>query len=385
MTYTQKYYEEIFLSNLDNAFDNSLISHDQEFPTYVKSKQDISNFYVMNLSVISDGIEDVYYDMTDVHNSNKITLALGEDLDRSIGDNIGCLRPEATRASVVVLFTTDNYDVVKTIPAGILVSTVDGVTYRTIEEVDLPPNTTEIEVQANAVEAGMSSRVLPETITQLVSDTTEENIGVTIKKVINPSSSSGGFNTFNDEEYRELLLNHRKENIKGTWEAFEKFFDEYDGLNSYKLIPNWNASGTLKVVLDPGTPYQLNDVYNKIVSGVTQIDDDIAMFSFEPVPINIYATCNVDIDLINPYSSVEKEAIKSRIVDAIKLYIDGNVTRYTGLRIGEDFIPYQLGVFLKEEKLVPELKNITFEYPTAPITIFDEQKGVANNIVIEME
>lgn len=385
MTYTQKYYEEIFLSNLENAFDSGLISHDEEFTTYIKSKQDISNFYVMNLSVFSDSIDDVYYDMTDVHNSNKVTLALGDDLDTSIGDAVGCLRPEATCASVLVEFTTDNYDVVKTIPEGILVSTTDGVTYATVEEVDLPPNTTRIEVQAMAVESGMDSRVLADTLTRLVSDTTEESIGVNIKRVTNPSSSSGGSNTFNDEEYRELLLNHRKENIKGTWQSFEKFFDEYDGLNSYKLIPNWNGSGTLKIVLDPGTPYQLNDVYNKIVSGVTQIDDDIAMFSFEPVPINIYATCNVDIDLINPYSSVEKETIKSRIIDAIKLYIDGNVTRYTGLKIGEDFIPYQLGVFLKEEKLIPELKNITFEYPTAPITILDEQKGVANDIVIEME
>ena len=385
MTYTQKYYEEIFLSNLENAFDSGLISHDEEFTAYIKSKQDISNFYVMNLSVFSDGIDDVYYDMTDVYNSNKVTLALGDDLDYSIGDAIGCLRPEATRASVIVEFTTDNYDVVKTIPEGILVSTTDGVTYITIEEVDLPPNTTTIEVQAMAVESGMTSRVLADTLTRFVSDVTEESIGVNIKRVTNPSSSSGGSNTFNDEEYRELLLNHRKENIKGTWQSFEKFFDEYDGLNSYKLIPNWNGSGTLKIVLDPGTPYQLNDVYNKVVSGVTQIDDDIAMFSFEPVPINIYATCNVDIDLINPYSSVEKETIKSRIIDAIKLYIDGNVTRYTGLKIGEDFIPYQLGVFLKEEKLIPELKNITFEYPTAPITILDEQKGVANDIVIEME
>ena len=67
------------------------------------------------------------------------------------------------------------------------------------------------------------------------------------------------------------------------------------------------------------------------------------------------------------------------------MYIEGNVTDYTGLSIGEDFVPYQLGVFLKEEDLVPELKNIVFEYPTAPITIEDEQKGVANDIVIEME
>ena len=154
-------------------------------------------------------------------------------------------------------------------------------------------------------------------------------------------------------------------------------------MNSWKVIPNWNNTGTIKIVLDPGTPFQLNDVYNKIKCSVDQLDNDITMFSFEPVPINIYATCNVDIDLINPYSTIEKEAIRSRIVDAIKLYLDGNVTDFTGLRIGEDFIPYQLGVFIHD--YVPELKNINFSYPTGPVTIEDEQKGVSNEIIIEME
>lgn len=382
--YVQRYYEDIFLDNLENAHDNSLISHDDEFLDYVKSKQDISNFYVMNLSVISDGIDDVYYDMTDVYYSNKVDYAIEDDLD-SIGDTVGCLRPEATYASVLLTFTTDNYAIVKTIPEGLIVSNDEGVSYVTVDEVDLPPYTTEIDIQAFAVEPGMGSRVLAGTLTKIVSDTTEESIGINIKSVTNKSNSSGGVNSYTDKDYRNLILNHRKENIRGTVEAFEKFFADYDGLNSWNIIPNWNGTGTVKIVLDPGTPYQLNDVYTQIKESVTQIDDDINMFSFEPVPINIYATCNVDIDLINPYSSIEKEAIKSRIVDAIKLYIEGNVTDYTGLSIGEDFVPYQLGVFLKEEDLIPELKNIVFEYPTAPITIEDEQKGVANDIIIEME
>lgn len=388
MTYVQKYYDELFLNNLENAFDSGLISHDEEFTTYIKSKQDISNFYVMNLSVYSDSEEDIYYDMTDVYNSHKIGLALGSDLD-DIGDEVGCQRPLATRASVELTFITEVYETVKTIPEGIQCSTVDGIVYQTVEDAELPPNTNEITIQALALESGTKSRVLAETITKIDSNATDETIGVTLKSVINHNHSSGGTNAFNDEEYRELILNHRKENIRGSNEAFEKFFDNYDGLDSYKLIPCWNGSGTLKVVLDPGTPYQLNDVYNKLKDSVTQIDDDITMFSFEPVPLDIYAVCNVDIDLINPYSSIEKETIKSRIIDAIKLYIDGNVTEYTGLKIGEDFIPYQLGVFI--HNLVPELKDITFKYPrnkdgeVIPITITDEQKGVANDINIEME
>ena len=92
--------------------------------------------------------------------------------------------------------------------------------------------------------------------------------------------------------------------------------------------------------------------------------------------------------MINPYSSVEKESIKARIEEAVQLYVEGNVTEYTGLRIGEDFIPYQLGVFIS--KLVPELKDITFKYPrdtngeVIPITITDEQKASLHDVNIEI-
>lgn len=65
--------------------------------------------------------------------------------------------------------------------------------------------------------------------------------------------------------------------------------------------------------------------------------------------IDVYATVNVDIDQINPYSDTEKEDIRSRIIQAIKVFIDGGYTvsneYYPGLLIGEDFIPYKLGVF----------------------------------------
>jgi len=389
MTFVQKYYEELFLFSLENAYDDGLISHDDEFLTYVKSKQDISNFYVMNLSVLADSIEDVYYDMNDIYYSNKVDYALGSDLDE-IGRIVGCTRPAATKASVELTFTTEVYDTVKTIPEGIIVSTLGGTKYITVQSVDLPVGTAEINIQAEAVEAGIDSRVLAGTLVKIDTNAVEEIIGVTLKTVTNPAGSSGGVDEYTDEEYRELILDWRKENIRGSKEAYEYFFANYDGINSYKLIPNWNVTGSLKVVVDPGTPYQLNDVYEKLQATVTQFPEDISMFAPEPLPIDIYAVCNVDIDLINPYSSVEKEAIKSRIIDAIKLYINGDVENYSGLGIGEDFIPYQLGVFIHEQ--VPELKNINFlQYtnsgvvPAEPVTITDEQKGVANDITIEME
>lgn len=386
--YVQKFYEELFLFSLENAYDDGLISHDENFLTYIKSKQDISNFYVMNLSVLADSLEDVHYDMQDVYLSNKIDYALGTDLDE-IGRIVGCTRPAATRASVVLTFRTNSYDTVKVIPAGITVSNNKGVSYVTVSDVELPTGTSEIDIYALASEAGMGSRVLANTLTTIVGDATEETIGVSLNSVTNKNPSSGGNDTYNDEDYRELILDWRKENIRGSQEAFTKFFAEYDGITSYTLIPNWNGvTGTLKIVVDPGDSEQLNDIYTKLRESVTQMTEDITLFAPEQVPIDIYAVCNVDIDVINPYSSIEKDSIKARIEDAVKLYIDGNVTEYTGLRIGEDFIPYQLGVFIS--KLVPELKDITFKYPrdnngeVVPITITDEQKAVCHAVNIEI-
>ena len=386
--YIQKFYEELFLFSLENAYDSGLISHDENFLTYVKSKQDISNFYVMNLSVFADSLEDVHYDMQDVYLSNKVDYALGRDLDE-IGRIIGCTRPPATRASVVLTFRTGVYDTVKTIPAGITVSNNRGVSYSTVNSVELPSGTSEIDIYALADEAGMGSRVLAGALNSIVSDVSEETLGVALNSVTNRESSNGGEDAYDDELYRELILEWRKENIRGSKEAYRKFFANYDGVTSYTLIPNWNGvSGTVKIVVDPGDPEQLRDIYNKLCDGVTQLPEDITLFAPEPVPIDIYAICNVDIDVINPYSSVEKDSIKSRIEEAVRLYVEGNVTEFTGLRIGEDFIPYQLGVFIS--KLVPELKDITFKYPrdtngeVVPITITDEQKASLNDVNIEI-
>lgn len=386
--YVQKFYEDLFLFSLENAFDSGLISHDENFLTYVKSKQDISNFYVMNLSVLADSLEDVHYDMQDVYLSNKVNHALGVDLD-DIGRIVGCSRPQATKASVVLTFRTGSYDTVKVIPAGITVTNNKGISYSTDNRVELPPNTTEIDIHASADVAGTGSRVLAETLTSIASDVSEDTIGVSLNSVTNKVASSGGYDTYDDDDYRDLIMEWRKENIRGSKEAFTKFFANYDGITSYTLIPNWNGvSGTVKVVVDPGDPEQLRDIYSRLNDEVTQLSEDITLFAPEPVPIDIYAVCNVDIDVINPYSSVEKESIKARIEEAVQLYVEGNVTEYTGLRIGEDFIPYQLGIFIS--KLVPELKDITFKYPrdtngeVIPITITDEQKASLHDVNIEI-
>lgn len=386
--YIQKYYKDLFEGLLNYAYDVGLISHNEKFLDYVSSRRDISSFYIMTLSILADSIEDVYYDMSDVYGSSKIMYAIGDDLD-DIGLIVGCPRPKATRAGVELTFKLDSpFDFTINLKKNLLVSTVDNITYFTVEEVNVPVGETEVNVFALASVPGVGSRVEKDSL-KIFSGSilVEGNVNVGIS-VTNNKSSSGGRDKYSDEEYRELLLDWVKINIKGSEEAYKNYFANYDGLDSYKLVPNWQGiTGTVKVVLDPGHPYQLKECYDELNGIVSQFSEDIVMFPPDYVPIDIYAVCDVDIDRLNPYSSSEKMEIKSRIEDAIRNYIDGDLyskdrKEYLGLSIGEDFIPYKLGIYISQK--VPELKNIAFKYPVNPITITDEQLGKSNDITIEM-
>ena len=388
MNYQQKYFAELFYNSIIDAYENGLISNADDFIRYITNREDISNYYVMTLSVLADTIEDVYYDMTSVYESNKINLAMGVDLD-NIGKMIVCDRPLETRSWVLLTFTLSNsYDETKTIPQGVIVTGAHGVNYITMEEGVIPIGENTIEVYAESMSIGKKSRVLSNTLNAIVSGLEGSELTIT---VTNTMASTGGNDTYSDEDYRLLLLDWVRNNTRGSKEAYDRYFAEFDGLDSYKLIPNWNGSGTLKIVLEPGYPYQLQEAYDDITENICQLPDDITMWSPKRIGIKVYARCNVDIDVLNPYSESEKDEIKSRIVDAIKTYIDGDIEDYTGLDIGEDFIPYQLGIYLGQE--VPELKNILFyeknedgKYVTAnPVTITDEEIGFSEDITIVMD
>ena len=86
MNYEQKYFEEIFESMLEDSLNKGLISHAEEFEEYVKNQEDISNYYVMDKSVIAQMVASIYEDITKVYDSINVDVAEGVDLD-----NLGLL------------------------------------------------------------------------------------------------------------------------------------------------------------------------------------------------------------------------------------------------------------------------------------------------------
>lgn len=383
MNYEEKTYEEIFEAALEDSIANGLASHASDFESFIANREDISNYYVMDKSVISYMFRRAYESMTLVYNSVDLDLATGVDLE-NIGKKLGIPRPLDTQASVRVTFILEDTDLVNDInlEEGIIVSTEDGIEYETVEPLYISVEETKATVLCMSVEAGSHVRISKESIVNVV-----DELGYNFR-VTNTKASHGGTDEYDDDEYRDLLSNYRKILIRGSEESFEEFLINFDGIDGYKLIPNWNGTGTVKVILDidPDDSYLLNEAYARLKSEVTQIDDDIVMFAPVPKEIDIEASINVDIDQINPYSELEKEDIKSQIISAITTFINegyrNDGTWYTGLGIGEDFIPHKLAVFLDEE--IPELKDITFKTPNKPISIQDEEIGVINNIFIEM-
>jgi len=381
MNYVEKTYEEIFNAALQDMLESGMVSHAEDFEDFIANKQDISNYYVMDKSVISQMISKIYSEgITPTYESAKVEYAEGTDLD-NIGETVGVLRPEATAAEVQVTFTlNETLEENVNIPAGLLLSTRSGIRYTTLENVFIAAGETTTIITARAVEPGVKSKIIENTLTQIVDDLTYQ------LTVNNPASSTGGAEAYTDDEYRYLIMNHKKINLKGSNEAFEYYFANFNGIESYKLVPNWNGTGTIKCILDPGTDYQLNKAYTELQKSVVQADGDIFMSAPIDKYIDIYAIVNIDIDQINPYSQAEKNDIKAKIIQSIKVFVDGgyrnNGTWYTGLALGEDFIPHKLAVFLDNE--IPELKNITFNYPEDYIEIRDEEIGVSNEITIEM-
>lgn len=372
MSFKIRDYDEIFYTSLKKALEQELISREEEFAKYVQNKQDISNFYVMLLSVHSEVFEQVYNDMLQVYTSSKLPLATGTDLD-DIGVILNCTRPSATKSGVEITFKLPQpADKLLTEPAGIEVTSQGGIVYRTDEALTFAEGETKCKAFAYSIQSGVGYNVVPYQLNRITS------VLQNIKSLTctNEKASTGGTNGYTDKEYRELLSHWVELNQKGNYWAYKEYFSRADAVEDYKLIPNWDGTGTVKIIIDPGAPYLLNEVYNDLITQVEQVDTDIVLTAPLMKPIDIYVHVDVDIDRVNPYSSDEKTEIQGRIKQAIKDYFDT-------LKIGEDFIPHKLSVYI--DRFIPELQDILFDYPTKTVSISDEEQCELGDVTIIME
>lgn len=369
-----KDYYTLFEEIIGYAQEHSIISTNIDFVGLIKENKDIENFTVLLLAIMSKLDSELYEDMKDVKDGYNILTAVDQDLD-NLGAFKGISRPQATSCSVDLKFRLDDPLTETTIITNpIIVSTNDGITYTTLTDKTVEEGSTEFYLTAYADIPGINQRVSSGTLTIIKS-----GLPPIMDKanVTNPYPATGGSETYTDEEYREYLLNSDKIHEKSTRWAYKNYLDRYPGLDSYNLVPKWDGTGTIKIIIDisDNTQYHINMITKEIEDSVAWADDDVCVVAATQIPIEINMVCNVDIDQLNPYSLQEKEEIRSRLIKAVEVYINGgrkaDDSIYKGLSIGEDFIPYQLGIFLHNE--VDELKNIDIINPSGPINIGNDE------------
>lgn len=386
INFKNKDYKEIFKEMILDAYYKELVSNSSDFIAYIENEEDIENMFILFLSVFSKVYDEIYDMMEVVRDGYYLLKAQGGDLD-NLGLIMGVNRPQSTRSYAELVFILNNpQSEDKTIPSGVQVSTPDGrFVYRTVQPAFFGAGTTEVTVPSYAVNPGSRYRVGSNRLTRFV-ESVNEYVGCQVT-VYNPQASSGGTSTFTDKQYLEYLLKYRRIHQTGNEWAFKNFFANYEGLDSYRLIPKWDGTGTVKAVLDPGDDYHLNKVYNGLQGKSNLYDDDLTVVPAEKINIPIHVICNVDIDQINPFSSTEKDDIRARIKTAINVFVNGGIKNngvyHKGLVIGEDFIPHKLMVFVDNE--ISELKDISVDNPSQYISIGEEQIGSTDSITVDIQ
>ena len=385
VVYTKKEYPEIFMKELESALLQSLISRQEDFERYIRNREDISNFYVMILSVVAEAIGNLYEDLDNEYYSNKVDYAVDIDLD-DLGKLINCRRPQGTRSAVKLTFTlTTAQDHEVRIPQGILTHSSTGLSFKTSEELYFAVGETEKTITALCTERGSRHQTPAFTVTFIDTDLSDYIEGSV--SVDNLSSSFGGSDPFIDPDYRTLLKNWILKNQKGNLVAYTEYLDNVDGLESYALVPLWDGSGTMKVILDCDESDDiLNEIYNGLQSIVNEATGDIYMTFPEKIPIDVSTVVDVNIDRVNPFSTSEMDDLKGKILSAINRYIHGGVRvngeYFKGLTIGMDFVPFQLAKFVTEE--VPMVQNMEFNYPSGVVTIQGDEIGVPGDMNVVM-
>lgn len=383
--YSKKEYPEIFMKELQNAVMQSLISRQEDFERYIRNREDISNFYVMILSVVAEAIDGLYEDLDNEYYSNKVDYGVKSDLD-DLGKLINCSRPNGTRSAVKLTFRLSKVPQNEIrIPEGILTHSNNGLSFRTSEELYFGVGEIEKTITAICTEKGSSNQTSASTIN--IIDTDLSQYVDSVITVDNISSTFGGSDPFIDADYRTLLKNWILKNQRGNLVAYTDYLESIDGLESYALVPLWDGSGTIKVILDCDESDDiLNEIYEGLQTIVNEATADIYITFPEKIPIDVSTVVDVNIDRVNPFSTGEMDDIKSKIESAINRYIHGGIRvngkYFKGLTIGMDFVPFQLAKFVTEE--VPEVQNMEFDYPNAVITIQGDEIGVPGDVNVEM-
>ena len=374
LNFRGKTYQTAFMQMLNDAYEQGILSNNEDFQSYVESRQDIESELVMHYSVIAEALWDKDTGcvklLSDNYNSHILSRAEGIDLE-ILAEYFGIYRVQATYSvAELELSFGSTATTTFTIPIGTRFSTAKTERYNTIyfktqETIIVNAGDTTATVSVVSTTPSYDGRVEADEITRYVGvpdgfDALPVKINCT-----NPNRSYGGFPAESDDHLRDRVSNWAYSIPRTTYSSYMSYLFGVDGLQFFRLIPRWNGTGTLKVVIAPNNATTIKFIQNTIDNEIASADDDVTVVGATDEPINISIVINTDIDREVSLNAQEKAVIKTKVENAISTYISGGTLKngevWDGLGIGQDFIPMKCANFIADE--VTELQNITFITP----------------------
>ena len=274
-----------------------------------------------------------------MENKNELTSigfvdsAEGEFLDRH-GANpfINLPRDEGMEATGFVTFTVPVALSSETvIPEGtIVVNSETGLDYATVNDTVLDTSSTSVTVAVECLTTGEDGNCGVgeiDTIDEIISDIPELT-------VTNENPLTGGTDYEEDDEYRERLLEYKRQDDFGSLPYYMRLSDGIDGVHDILLVDDEDF--TKKILVNGYIKPTPDTVLAEVLEVYSETNNHVINHTFtvdKPIPI----TVNLEVTL-NVTSEIDSDLVKTLIKD----FFDGTSNmpiagyEYDGLYMGED-------------------------------------------------
>jgi len=268
----------------------------------------------------------------------------------------GMTRKPGTVATGIVTFTGT---ATTAIPTGTQVQTSGGLVFATTEEVTIASTAIDATIQSEAV--GTSYNVPTGSIASLPSAVSG------VSSVTNASATTGGTDIETDAALlARFLESARNPSTSGNLSDYYNWALSVPGVGDAKILPLWNGSGTVKVVLiDTDKIPVTNTIVTAVHAYIESVRPIGATVTYEAAA-GLSIAISATLTLASGYTLV---GIQSAVEAAITAYLKG-IAFTNNLSTTQDYVSYaKIGDAILGVTGVMDYSGLTVNTGTANITV----------------
>lgn len=292
---------------------------------------------------------------------------LNEDMPSDLltvaASDFGVDRKPSVKAKGEVTFTGQ---VGLLIPKDTQVRTVDGVYFKTIEDVILTVGTAKTIVEAEL--GGISGNVATGEIDTVTGDLAG------VLSVTNKKEFDNGVDVESDSSLLQRVYDKvRKPATSGNVHHYEQWAREVSGVGAVRVYPIWNGPGTVKVVIlgdDKRTPSQtVIDATMTHIEKERPVGATVTVVGATEVPIDISAGLTIASDTT---------------IEEVKVDIEKSVASYLeSLAFNDSLVRYtRIAALLLDIPRIIDYENLTINGGDSNIEVTNEQVAVLGTVSV---